>query len=298
MGVIGCTRFHFRLRELDHRGHQTDASMLTARGFMPGQEVCRKADGTSAKILELMPQKVLLEVCDSKGGSTVSVSAESFMLGEWRAMKSRMEAAAFEGWGKSLPPTNMEFLAAQWRSEVLKRVMEMESQHPVTEDAMSIFLKPHRDVQTRVKHAAGQLVIAPLSHKFDIRPELDAPASPGALCVGVAELLGLNFKVWILPCHSAPSKSGADATVDRPLFVHPFWNVKAGAVLEETNMDIVPKGHAQRRIKLDGSWKIPVAKNRVVLNIGDSLVLFRPSPPKPVPEALVPEPRAKKMKAA
>ena len=279
---------------MDGEGKHTDSSLLRSHGFHAGQDVVRKADALQAAIEDMSADKVTLRLLD---GTTASVSAASFLQGDWRTAKNKPDAVELQGWTQFLPPSNLDFLFAQWRAELLRRITETEGQHPAAEESLGIYLKPQKDVVVRKKHAPGQLVIAPLSCKFDIRPEQETPSNSSAICVGVLDLLGKNYRAWILPFHSAPSKAEVDAS-HRPLFVHPFWTMKTSSDEKEANLEIAPKGHAQRRIKIDGAWKMPVAKNKTVLNDGDQLVLFRPVPPKPEPEALVPQPSAKKPRSA
>ena len=96
--------------------------------------------------------------------------------------------------------------------------------------------------------------------------------------------MGDTYKAWLLPLHVAPDPDKEDQRA----FLHPFWLMKTTANEDEANMEMHPKGHGTRRLRLDGQWKLPVARNTAVLEPGDALVLHRPAaalqPEAPIPE--------------
>ena len=66
-----CMLVYARLRELDSKGKQVDDALLRSAGFTVGQSVSCKADDTALE-----------------DGSRASVSAKSFLSGEWRVVKA------------------------------------------------------------------------------------------------------------------------------------------------------------------------------------------------------------------
>ena len=211
-----CMLVYARLRELDSQGKQVDDALLRSAGFTVGQSVSRKPDDTAAKVVSMRPDRVTVELED---GSRASVSAKSFLSGEWRVVK-----------GKGLlPATAQHGLVGEPVQELLKRILET---HKNMQDSLSIFLKP-KMVTVETKQAVHRLQILPLTCKLDVRPDAEASPNASAVCVGVMELMGDTYKAWLLPMHVAPDPDKAD----RRAFLHPFWLMKTTANEDEANME-------------------------------------------------------------
>ena len=182
---------------------------------------------------------------------------------------------------------------SQWKGELLKRILKAhKNQDKHMQDSLSIFLKP-KMVTVETKQAVHRLQILPLTCKLDVRPDEEASPNASAVCVGVMELMGDTYKAWLLPMHVAPDPDKAD----RHAFLHPFRLMKTTTNKDEANVEMHPKGHAIRRLRLDGQWKMPMTRSTAPLEPGDALVLHRPAAALQ-PEALIPEPPSKKPKSS
>ena len=267
-----------------------DDALLRSAGFTVGQSVSRKADETAAVVVSMSPERVTVQLED---GSRASVSAKSFLSGEWRVVKAKQQADAVQGWSSFLPPHNLDFLVSQWKGELLRRILEAhKNQDKHMHNSLNIFLKP-KMVTVETKQAVHRLQILPLTCKLDVRPDAEASPNASAVCVGMTDLMGDTYKAWLLPMHVAPDPDKEDQRA----FLHPFWLMKTTANEDEANMEMHPKGHGTRRLRLDGQWKLPVARNTAVLEPGDALLLHRPAAALQ-PEALIPETPSKKRKSS
>ena len=267
--------------ELDDQGKHKDASRLRSAGYEVGQSVLRKTDGSTGKIHGMTPSEVTLDV----DGHHVKVPAESFFKGEWRQVNSKSELVAVEFIG-SLPVNSADFQVAQCKSRILERMSAQEATGAAHYGNLELYLKPSKDVKAAKRFEKGELVVIPSTHKIDLKRP--GSASGGSVVAGVVDIEGETHEILLGSCLQAQASKQV---------LHPFWCIRTSTTQADSNLELVPRNHFNKKFKMDSDavWNLPYARNTKVINQGDSLVLWRPCTA-PRPEPLLPA--AKKSRQA
>ena len=261
-----------RLCELDSAGQETNDARLRSAGFEIGQDVVRRSDSSTGQIKAMNATDVTLLV----GTNFVKVPAKQFLAGDWKeyTVKPVPEAVPFLD---SLPVNCLEFQMGMWKARVLKQMILDETMGASHYEGLKVFLKPSRDVRATIRFEKGALQIVASTHRVDVKPTGSTMNS--SFCCGTAEMQSQIFDIWLSsPVQQSPTQ-----------VLHPFWVLRTSANVAECNLELTPKNHGGRRLRMEGeSWHIPIAKNSKVINPGDSLILYKPVTAAK-PEPLVPE---------
>ncbi|OLP75520.1 hypothetical protein AK812_SmicGene44665 [Symbiodinium microadriaticum] len=261
-----------RLCELDHSGKDTNDARLRSAGFDIGQDVMRKSDSSTGQIKAMIATDVTLLV----GKDFIKVPATQFLAGDWKEYTAKPVAKAVP-FLDSLPVNCLEFQMGMCKARVLNQMILDETMGASHYEGLKVFLKPSRDVRATIRFEKGALQIVASTHRVDVKPTGSTMNS--SICCGTVDMQRQIFDIWLSsPVQQSPTQ-----------VLHPFWVLRTSANVAECNLELTPKNHGGRRLRMDGdSWHIPIAKNSKVINPGDSLILYKPVTAAK-PEPLVPE---------
>ncbi|CAE7678449.1 unnamed protein product [Symbiodinium sp. KB8] len=203
--------------------------------------------------------EVTLQIDDQ----VVRVASQSFLAGEWRAHVSKQEAVPVD-FIDSLPVNSFEFQLAELKARILHQMRADEASGSVHYGSLELFLKPGH-VKAGKRFEKAELILFPSTHRIDFRKP--GSGSAGAIVAGLVDIKRCTYEVCLTSCIAQSPNQ----------VLHPFWVMKTSANQAECNLELMPKNHSTRRLKMntDVAWQTPYARNTKVINAGDSLVLFR-----------------------
>ncbi|CAJ1345973.1 unnamed protein product [Effrenium voratum] len=251
-------------RAYDAAGKLQDQSILVKeKGFQVGSFVVRKKDKARGQIHAMESLVVVLSI------ETESVSSKCKVP----IVKKPAESLEFT-WPeyKDFAGTNSDLLQLMAvRGRVAEAVLQAGRKFERTMEGLKLQVKPMRNVVCQKAFAKGNMILAPSTHKVEVKP--------GGLP------LGKIVQLFLYSCFSPPGKDGS---LDRSVLC-PFFMVRKTDQEEEANCAISPLfgDEDNSDVKI-----IPLLINRRALSPGESLLLFSPRPEESEPELKVEPPAA------
>ncbi|CAE7534678.1 unnamed protein product [Symbiodinium sp. CCMP2592] len=255
------------LRVYDDTGKLVSNSRVVDLGFQPGKEVIRRADDMKATIIEISADKVRLKLQD---GKEYEASSEAFVENKWKMYVPKIEPVLFKGWSKFSPLRSEEFSIAVIKGLVFRSMYEQYETLQV--DDLDVFLKPGKNVQVKKGYNINILKLPIATAKVHVGDTVPAGAVQlAALAAGPS-----NKTTHLM---SMQAYFQGPKTESSPGFINPVWVMKSTSDRDEANMELhwASKASSNQKLTCKSTTMIlPIVRNFVKLDAGDSLVLWRP----------------------
>ncbi|CAE7536952.1 unnamed protein product [Symbiodinium necroappetens] len=256
------------LRVYDETGKPVSNSRVVDLGFQPGNEVIRKADDMKGTIMEISAESVRLRLTD---GQEYLASSQSFVDGKWKQHVQKAEPVLFKDWRKYDPVHSTEFTIGVVKGVVFHSMYEQYETLKV--DDLDIFLKPTKNVQVKKSYNINILKLPIATARVNVGETVPA----GAVQLAVLAAGATNketHKIYMQAHFQGPKTDSSQQG-----FINPVWLMKSTTDRDEANMELHWTSKTSMNQKLtckSASMTLPIVRNFVKLDAGDSLVLWRP----------------------
>ncbi|OLQ00277.1 hypothetical protein AK812_SmicGene17089 [Symbiodinium microadriaticum] len=256
------------LRVYDETGKLVSNSRVVDLGFQPGNEVIRKADDMKGTIMEISAENVRLRLTD---GQEYLASSQSFVDGKWKQHVQKAEPVLFKDWRKYDPVHSAEFTIGVVKGVVFRSMYEQYETLKV--DDLDIFLKPSKNVQVKKSYNINILKLPIATARVNVGETVPA----GAVQLAVLAAGATNketHKIYMQAHFQGPKTDSSQQG-----FINPVWLMKSTTDRDEANMELHWTSKTSMNQKLtckSASMTLPIVRNFVKLDAGDSLVLWRP----------------------
>jgi hypothetical protein len=250
-------------------------NMLIEKGLQVGVAVVRKAD----KVLGYIHSMTGASVVVRTGDGQFEVCPDDFLGGKWVKNASKVEEVEeISDWFRLAAHECLDFKVLHVKSMLTQELYELAAKHEPRLSNLRLISKPKKQALADHKIEKGKCIVVPSTLRIGTCRDGAVPS--GAF--GLGQSCGVTF--YLSPTTVLPGSRGTP-------FICPFWFIDFSSDSNLINMEIM---HHTFKVA-DGKLSIPIAKNNVVLNPGDKLVLPE-SILKPVEEVEPPETENKKGK--
>ena len=259
-----------RVRQYDSTGQQTTPAQLQESGFDIGVNVMRKKCKTMGVIKSMTSTKVQVELDETK--SVQVFDATTFLQGEWRTVKPKVEIILVENWGTYECHQAREIAIMELQAEATSALCEAVRSSKSLMGILDLVAKPTRDVRALKPIAKNQLSLVPATTKVLVLPKGKTPPV-GSLSMGQKALTKTEeFEIWLVP-HMVMPKDGVMPKGSS--MIVPCWLVRGTEKKDEVNLEVFPD-LTGRKIEKNKALRVPVLRNSIKIKEGESLMLFRP----------------------
>jgi hypothetical protein len=228
-------------------------NILIERGIQVGMAVMRKSDKVIGYIHSMSGDSVVVRA----GDATVEVGAGDFLEGKWVKNLTKVETVEeIQGWIRHAAHECHDFKVLHVKAMLTQELFDLASKHEQRLSSLRLVSKPNKQVIAGSKIEKGKCILVPSTLR--IGTSKDGAVPSGAIGLGKS----CNMTFFLAPTVVLP---GSRANP----FLAPFWFIECSSDPDLVNMEITC---VQFKVP-DGKLSIPMAKNTVVLQPGDKLIL-------------------------
>ncbi|CAE7698797.1 unnamed protein product [Symbiodinium sp. CCMP2592] len=265
--LVAGSVYAWTLRLYDDTGKLLSNSRVVDLGFQPGKEVIRKADDVKGTIIEITADKVRLKLTN---GKEYEASSQSFVDNKWKIFVPKVDPVLFKEWTKYGPLRSEEFVISVIKGLAYRCMYDQYESLKV--DDLDVFLKPSKDVQVKKSYNTNILKLPIATARVHVGETV--PAGAVQLAVLAAGASSKVTQVMSMQGYFQGPKTDSSQG-----FINPVWLMKSTTDRNEANMELHWTSKAASSQKLtckSASMVLPIVRNFVKLDAGDSLVLWRP----------------------